>query len=337
LLLTASNDEHLSIRQLLILVVNILLGDTENPENPILNCSRAQKRARDAIKLITTDENRQKSIKKINIFDNVFAENLTISKRMQYTVFSTLAKFGIGFESSKFFERRIAEEDLLSTHMYAIDIKSLRREFFFKFKANPSDDSPWNLTKYKYAYLYIDALNNNNIDDIKKKLVKGLNRILHQSYCITEDALWLIENSNIHQGISYLNLRSFEPIPIKRQGFGYFLDISNSNKVTRPLNLDIMQNKKDTIFSIEINPVIFEYIIQVSEGLFLNGTSNDKLKDIKSFQIRCIVEIKKFFEKEDIEISSNYIVQVDDEGYLTSKEILILDTKKESINEKPRK
>ena len=42
--LAAANDQHVPIRQLLTLVVNIILGDAKNADRPLLDCATAKKR-----------------------------------------------------------------------------------------------------------------------------------------------------------------------------------------------------------------------------------------------------------------------------------------------------
>ena len=44
--IAAADERHLSIRQIIILIVNALLGDSKNPyQTPLMNCARAKQRA----------------------------------------------------------------------------------------------------------------------------------------------------------------------------------------------------------------------------------------------------------------------------------------------------
>ncbi|NGP16605.1 hypothetical protein [Devosia aurantiaca] len=91
--ISAADERHLSIRQIIILVVNALLGDAKNLyATPLLNCSRAAQRAADSEYAFTDP------------YNNVFGENHPPFRRSQNTAFSALNDFAIGFETNNFFD-----------------------------------------------------------------------------------------------------------------------------------------------------------------------------------------------------------------------------------------
>ena len=83
--LVRANRMYLPIRDLLLLGVNILLGDRQGRQI-LLTCRTAKNRAREGDYRLT------------NPYTNAFGMNLPALQRQQYQVFATLEAFGIGSE-----------------------------------------------------------------------------------------------------------------------------------------------------------------------------------------------------------------------------------------------
>ena len=85
--MAAADRQHLSIRQLLLLSVNILLGDRKPGTRALLLTCRKV-----AQSVQTTDE-----YAATNPYANAFGENLGQRERRQYGAFAVLSEFGVGF------------------------------------------------------------------------------------------------------------------------------------------------------------------------------------------------------------------------------------------------
>src|SRR5690606_20497390 len=89
--LARANRMHIPIRDLLLLGVNILLGDRQGKQI-LLTCRTAKNRAE------------KRDYRLTNPYANVFGSNLPERQRQQYQVFNTLEAFGIGRETDNKFD-----------------------------------------------------------------------------------------------------------------------------------------------------------------------------------------------------------------------------------------
>ena len=183
-------------RQIIILVVNALLGDAKKTAPPLLNCSRARSRAENGEHQFT------------NPFSNIFGENH--DKPERFAAFATLGRFGIGYETNNFFDDELlASGNRLPNHhrygtnifqpaqtKYLDDQTSLeknpmdslrepltaqRRRLFFTAQDISSlgnqETNPWNLSVYQYGYLYANLLlQESERDQSNWKRSRGENR-----------------------------------------------------------------------------------------------------------------------------------------------------------------
>ncbi|MBI2570488.1 MAG: hypothetical protein HYV63_26095 [Candidatus Schekmanbacteria bacterium] len=166
--------EHLPIRQVLLLAVNVLLADATLP-NPVLNCNRARRRA---------SESRYEAT---NPYGNVFGGNLNERERAQHLVFAALMDLGVGretesevddllvfgeYEAPERFRRLVQEDERFGDATYAWErkgylhgerrqvswflraLEAQRRRLFFEAPDGPQDRdrvSRWRLTAFRHA------------------------------------------------------------------------------------------------------------------------------------------------------------------------------------------
>ena len=199
--LAGANRIHLPIRDLLLLAINIILGDQQGGQS-LLSCRTAKNRAK------------QSAYAKTNPYANVFGANLPEKDRQKYQAFKTLDSFGIGRETDNTFDNlliygRYNEKELYEQlvdndsyyggsayWLYLRDylggtresiqdfmeaLERQRRRLFFSLPTDVGLD-PWRLTVYRSAGLLLEMAekikNDENITQLTEQLVRGLNRTL---------------------------------------------------------------------------------------------------------------------------------------------------------------
>ena len=211
------NEVHLSIRRILLLLSNAVLG--------FAGSEAAGKQVGDHL-LKAVDVPRviaSKQVAKTSIYNNIFGGNLTAYRRNSLDIFDYLNRFRIGNETSNrfdnlliyghadeqlkpFFEQFLvadkfygadeiylaaqqqyiegSDEDPEATEQFLNLLVSQRRALFFKIPDTMKNDlSPWDLTVFSFAGEYLDRV----IDRLKNgkrvekgvlaRLAKGLNRV----------------------------------------------------------------------------------------------------------------------------------------------------------------
>ena len=124
--LARANRMHLPIRDLLLLCVNIILGDRQGRQI-LLTCLTAKNRAVN------------KDYRLTNPYANVFGMNLPERQRQQYQVFTTLEAFGIGRETDNKFDnlliygaynrsdhynKYVANDDFYGSNAYSFHLRN---------------------------------------------------------------------------------------------------------------------------------------------------------------------------------------------------------------------
>ena len=342
--IAAADDKHLSIRQLMILIVNALLGDTKNSTHPLLNCNRAQIRAQYG------------EYETTNPFSNVFGENHLKIRRKQFTAFEALDNFGIGHETNNYFDDELLLDvgnslpdhprygtilfenirnnyrdnpEYYTNALRKALIAQRRRLFFTTDDIAYTEDRemcPWHLSIHHHGDLYINLLrskdksNKDNFKLSQKLIFLGLNRTLTGSLTETYDRLWLTQPTNVYLGLSIPLLVGQ---PIGWQGDPYYLRIDSPLKPGRAPQLKLVSRKDQSIMSnLVITPTLFEYLIRVAEGALPTSFSNQCFQDIRNFQIKCVGEILEHNKERDVDIQ--YVAVETNEERLRDSPIGIL-------------
>lgn len=311
--ISAADERHLSIRQIIILVVNALLGDAKNVyATPLLNCARSLQRAADG------------EYGHTNPYSNVFGENHPPFRRAQNTAFSALNDFAIGFETNNYFDDALMDAKLKgvdhpqygsasyagvranylenpSEHIGELRriLTAQRRRVFFEWPEASSDareQSPWQLSVHSYGDHYLNILVPEDRRDGEKfrktrsRLVKGLNRALTGSLTETSDRLWLTQPSGVYKGADIPILVTG---PIGWSGRPYNLNLAPPAKPGRPPMLQLIAAYPpiETLAALPLTPTLFEYLMRVSDGALPMSFSNQCFQDVRNFQIRCVGRI----------------------------------------------
>ena len=147
--LARANRMHLPIRDLLLLGVNILLGDRQG-QQVLLTCRTAKNRAE------------REDYRLTNPYANVFGMNLLERQRQQYQVFTTLEAFGIGRETDNKFDNLL----IYGTYGDSDDYKKL-----------VSDDVYYGARAYEpYLHDYLEG-ERENIDEFMRSLARQRQRL----------------------------------------------------------------------------------------------------------------------------------------------------------------
>ena len=347
--IAAADDKHLSIRQIIILVVNALLGDAKKTAPPLLDCSRARSRAENGEYHLT------------NPFSNIFGENHDDPKR--FAAFAALGRFAIGYETNNFFDDELLASGnrLPNHHRYGTDIfqpaqtkylddqispeknpmDSLRepliaqrRRLFFTAPdiSNHGDQetNPWNLSIYQYGHLYTNLLlqeskrNRPNWKRACERIVRGLNRAMTESLTATSDQLWLTEPSCVYRGMD---------IPLLVAKFGwdravYFLKLDPPSNPGRTPQLNLVERSRSQDFiinSLSITPTLFEYLMRIAEGALPISFSSQCSQNLRNFQIKSVGSIQKF--NKDREGGTSYRIVKTESEVLHDSPLPILDKK----------
>lgn len=310
--IAAADERHLSIRQIIILIVNALLGDSKNPyQTPLMNCARAEQRAA------------AEEYQYTNPYNNVFGENHPVSRRLQHSAFAALSEFGIGFETNNFFDDQLLDVDHNampidhpqygaasyqqlranyrenpSAHIRDLRnaLTAQRRRLFFEWP-DPSSDarekSPWQLTVHSYGDLYLNLLRLEGARDgdlfslTRPKIIKGLNRALTGSLTETADRLWLTQPSGVYKGA---DIPILVANPIGWKSKPYCLNLEAPNHPGRPPSLELIAAypTRRVLTKLPLTPTLFEYLMRVHDGALPMSFSNQCFQDVRSFQIRCV-------------------------------------------------
>lgn len=348
--LAAANRLHLPIRHLLLLVVNILLGD-QKPPNYLLTCRSAQNRA-------DADE-----YDRTNPYANAFGGNLPMSRRRQYQVFTVLDTFGVGRETDNAFDnlliygsyndqnryKQIVGNDEYyganSSYKYLLEdylegtrefessfmrrLERQRQRLFFFLGENESL-SPWHLTVYRFAGSFLNFCKlppeSREYAGIKAKLVRGLNR----TFCgmMIDDTTKLSVASSggdgrgqIAQILSHeIDARANNPravyLSFKQPGKHPIPHIS----VVDPLDLG-----KPVVCEMPLYLTHFEYLMRVAQGSLPASFSRQCYEDFLDFKVRLIEELDQIFgqDKDPNGMVEFRIISVEENGKSNVKEISI--------------
>lgn len=210
------NEVHLSIRRILLLLSNAVLGFAGKQAEG-KNVGDRLLRAVDVPRVISSNQ-----VAKASIYNNIFGGNLTDYRRNSLDIFEYLGRFRIGHETSnrfdnlliyghsdielkQYFERFMsddpygadgtylaaqrqyiegADESGEETDRFLDLLVSQRRGLFFKIPNSMADElSPWHLTVFSFAGEYLDRVLNRLRSEkriekgVLARLTKGLNRV----------------------------------------------------------------------------------------------------------------------------------------------------------------
>lgn len=352
--LAFANDQHIPVRQILTLVVNIVLGDSKNQDDPLLTCERAKQYAL---------KNRYQGT---NPYDNAVGENLTEDVRSRFVVFSILESFGVGYETTNAFDDLLLHHkphdvieslelidptygvaifralrnsyvnglsDRMSLKDFLRAMVSQRRRLFFSLPPS-RNDSHWRLTVYhrgqhylKYRKAVKDSKSNTEIDRTERLLVKGLNRTLTGMMTEETEKLWLASMvGNSDDPIGRISVTP-EIDRVARRGIVH-LEVSYNHLRHWPeLKLAFLypiDGLKDLVV-FEIRPQLFEYLLRVADGNLPSSFSRQCHQEVKHFAMMLRQFLQRISPSSGLTLESVRVLSLDADALIKESLIKVSD------------
>ena len=313
--MASSDGRHLSIRQLLLLTVNIVLGERRGSKGAVLlNCRSAKRRAKNADYQFT------------NPYANAFGDNLKESQRLQYGAFAVLGEFGVGRETNNYFDHGLVRggvqfpddpiygERMFRPHLehYKADVEEgldaffsaiidQRRRLFFSVEANGEEArmdprrNPWNLTVYKHGASHCrlalpdEAGSSQDVREIRREIILGLNRMMSGYMTRTDDRLWIIESSGVYRGREI-------PLVVEQAGrkgqSSVVLRFESPEDKGAPPRIEIDVGREVDSVPLKLRPSLTECLIRVAHGALPSSFSSECLREIERFQLAMVAALE---------------------------------------------
>lgn len=316
--LAAANDMHLPMRQLLLLVVNILLGDAKS--KGMLTCRQAANRAADA------------DYKCTNPFNNALGLNLTPKNRRQFAVFALLEQFGLGRETNNALDSLLVDREPASlleqlemveatygerlfekqraTYLRGLiedfdafreELESQRRRLFFILPVGDETSgahalTPWNLTVFMHGGTYLRFQEGISrrlpwTRAVEEQLVLGLNRTFTGTMCRNGEAIWpVMPAGNTQNRLG----KVIEGAPVSRGSGGSLVTASfdTGGLHGRPRLVVTDMRTEREIAHLELRPLLFEYLMRVASGSLPASFSRQCFEELRHFRQRLISRLR---------------------------------------------
>jgi hypothetical protein len=349
------NQQHLPIRQILLLLVNAVLGHADVKDQLI--------RVGDVPHLISSN-----TVARSNLYNNIFGGNLLEVRRESILIFEALNRFGIGHETSNRTDNILIFGNLddiwksyfdfymASDKFYGADITYLaaqkqyiegtdedeersvrflkllvnqRRGLFFKIPPNEIEDMGlWDLTVFKFAGEYLDRV----IDVLLKKqkinrvilsrLVKGLNRVFTGMLVSDDRELLLATSLALSQGkVSHL-LEERISVEARR---GEQVDIILEEGASVP-SLKVSYNR-EIYCNFPLYLTRYEFLSRVAEGALPSSFSKECYEDVLAFKSQLLSALvdrrAKDREEHNEEALAFQLLDVEENGKITVQDLVV--------------
>lgn len=312
--LAAANRLHLPIRHLLLLTVNIILGDAESATTGLLTCRKAKNRA-------NSDKYRS-----TNPYANVFGGNLPAARRRQYQAFAVLESFGIGQETNNAVDNLLVYDRYANTERYTalvgadaqyggrayerelndyLDgertetrkfLRALERQRQRLFFTLPEGDAlnPWELTVYRSAGAFLEFCRRldlrEDITDIREPLVKGLNRIFSGMMMDETSELYIASSGGDGRGKIASVLHHQIPATPSRRKIHLDFEWPKHGAAPRLVVRDPVAGGTEAgvVGTLDLQLTHFEYLMRVARGSLPASFSRQCFEDFLDFKLRVI-------------------------------------------------
>ena len=313
--LASTNRLHSPIRDLLLLVTNIILGD-QHVGQSLLTCRTAHNRAKSGEYSLT------------NPYTNVFGDNLPEKERDKYQVFSIIGTFGIGHETDNrldnllIYDRYAGSDEykaLVSNDPYygAVCYQALlddylqgertqtgtflqaleaqRRRLFFSLSDTSSFDA-WTLTVFRSARIFMNFVSEldvgNDVASLTDDLVRGLNRTFCGMMIDHGAQVYLSSSGGDGRGRISPILEQQVRVGPHRRDIYFSFELADDRItpviVVRDPALPVNEQVIDR-FSLQITH--FEYLLRVASGILPASFSRQCFEDFLDFKLRLIERI----------------------------------------------
>lgn len=321
--LARANRTHLPIRDLLLLSVNILLGDRMS--SSLLTCRKAKNRAE-------TDNYRM-----TNPYTNVFGANLPERQRQQYQAFTALEGFGVGRETDNQIDNlliygRYNNETIFATHIgsdhfYGADayapflrdylegerenitefMRALARQRQRLFFTLPDEGElkPWSLSVYRSADLFLEfgrrLTDKVDISRISETLVRGLNRTFCGMMIDDGTKLYLSSSGGDGRGrIASILEHELSASPQRRDPYVRFA-LASDDFTPIVQVIDPAGGSETVVDQLELQLTHFEYLIRVARGSLPTSFSRQCYEDFLDFKLRLIERLDQIMGAQPVQ------------------------------------
>ena len=320
--LSRANRTHLPIRDLLLLSVNIMLGDRRS--SGLLTCRKAKNRAE-------SEEYRM-----TNPYTNVFGANLPERQRQQYQAFTALEGFGVGretdnridslliygrFSNEMTFETLIGSDTFYGEVAYARNLQDYlegerkdnaefmralarqRQRLFFTLP-DSGELKPWSLSVYRSADLFLrfgESLAGVSGRRTSELLIRGLNRTFCGMMIDECTKLYLASSGGDGRGrIASILEHELSASPQRRDPYLRFAIASNG--LTPIIQVaDPSSKPAKVIDQFELQLTHFEYLIRVARGSLPASFSRQCYEDFLDFKLRLIGQLESIIGTQPME------------------------------------
>lgn len=335
------NGLHLSVRDLLALCSNMILGysDAKEAKENLMTCA-------DVAEIQEAGH-----VSKASIYANAFGANLPKRRASDSSVFKAMASFGVGEETTNGadgllvygkddsrlqadFQRLVASDPIYgATASYLaaqnnylegdegarLDngstafmemLEDQRRRLYFTLPTNEPGYSRWVMTVFRYAGDYlgmIDTLMEKKTqvnEAVRARIAKGLNRVLTGLLLENSDRIFVASSGGFTQSRVSV-LCDHETTARRQQGVGMAIKL---NAMTgRPfLEVQLGQGAANRA-NFDLTPIRYEFLARVAEGALPASFSNECLEDLLAFKAKLLRKaetVRKDGVADDDEIGS---------------------------------
>ena len=339
-----SNGFHVSIREILLLLVNGLLG-----------CNGGDGVARpDTLRAMVRDGRFYDAC----LYDNLLGANLTEARRERFAVFRFLTGFRIGLETSNALDTLLvfgqndtdleahhhrllagdahygtdpaferlreayleAEEDRGAADEFHAGLIAERRRLFFRLSEDDPRFDPWQLSVFQSAGAYRRQLlaplrMGRPVDPaLLSRLVQGLNRIWTGMLAGKLDRLYLTTGLDFTTArVSDLYLNAV-PIELDFHGAGLRLSFDHDRHVP-VLHVHLRQ---DHDAALPLTLMRFEFLMRVAQGALPSSFSKESYEDIISFKTRVLSDFYRINQGRSVPLS---ILSTGPDGSLATRQL----------------
>jgi len=335
--LARANRMHLPIRDLLMLCVNIILGDHQS--QTLLTCQKARNRVE------------KEAYHQTNPYSNAFGGNLRPHLRQQYQAFSVLESFGIGRETDNVIDNLLiygpyddeqnynaligsdpyyggaaykmylrdyleGERENLGKFMHALKLQ--RQRLFFSLPID-TNHSPWSLSVYQSSGTFLEfgkrLVAGGDTSRITEDLVRGLNRTFCGMMIDDGDRLYLASSGGDGRG-RIASILHFD-IGVSRNRRNPYLDfrLAKDSHNLLMMIIDPESEQNGIIDELELYITHFEYLMRVANGSLPASFSRQCYQDFLDFKLRAIKRLERVIGdepgKDEVRVK---IVKVDERG-----------------------
>ena len=312
-LLNAQNQRHFTIRQILMLVSNLLLGHPSAPKDRLLRC--------DDISHIHA--NNLHSVG--SVYANALGENLQGRPR---EAFLKLSRLGLGFETSNLIDRLLSQGpedpsllkryaevigtdtvygdtlqwrqtrlnyletgDFASATEFNQALRAQRQRLFFTTPSTlESELGIWELTVYHHAGEFLDvvrrvARNASVAKTIQRQQVRGLNRVFTGRLVNDDDRIVLATSGHDSQSRTSL---LFEGEVSVWGDNGESVQIAPGRRTAISIKVTWPSESADPPVQLDLSALRFEFLSRVGHGALPSSFSLECHEDILAFKARLL-------------------------------------------------